>query len=164
LGVTLRGQGDLGGRRFPTGGAQFAAAVVAALLVVFIKPVAGPVVPPPGAPVRIQHCRQACSSSSCSPFALVYVVLNSATAKGTAGNSFLWAGDRLHGRGGCVCRRGRWSGGAFKPGCLRLGVATAGTSREWGQHLDPPGPPNFAGGAAAALLFNALDNGAGTGA
>jgi hypothetical protein len=44
-------------------------------------------------------------------FALVYVVLNVATAKETSGNSFLWAGDRVHGASGCIfCRQHfRWS-------------------------------------------------------
>ena len=36
-------------------------------------------------------------------FALCYVVLNVATAKGTSGNSHLWIGDRLHGAGRRVC-------------------------------------------------------------
>jgi aquaporin Z len=43
-------------------------------------------------------------------FALVYVVLNAATAK-DIGQFFLWAGNRVHGASGCIfCRQHfRWS-------------------------------------------------------
>jgi len=47
-------------------------------------------------------------------FALAYVVLNAATAKGTAGNSFLRIGDWIHGHDHGV-RLGPISGGAFNP-------------------------------------------------
>jgi glycerol uptake facilitator-like aquaporin len=68
-------------------------------------------------------------------FALVYVVLNVATAKGTSGNSFYWAGDWIHGAGGRVFRRQyfRWSVqpggrcGYFRYGAVFLGRTSGST-------------------------------------
>ena len=88
-------------------------------------------------------------------FALVYVVLNSATAKGTAGNSFYGLAIGFTVVVGAFAV-GPVSGGAFNP-AVALGVATAGIA-EW-MNIWIPLVADFAGGAAAALLFNALDMG-----
>ena len=153
LGVTLRGKATWA-EAIPYWGAQFAAAVVAALLVLFIKPVAGPVVPPPGAPVEYSIAAKLLVEFLFT-FALVYVVLNSATAKGTAGNSFYGLAIGFTVVVGAFAV-GPVSGGAFNP-AVALGVATAGIA-EW-VNIWIPLAADFAGGAAAALLFNALDMG-----
>ena len=88
-------------------------------------------------------------------FALVYVVLNSATAKGTAGNSFYGLAIGFTVVVGAFAV-GPVSGGAFNP-AVAVGVATAGIA-EW-MNIWIPLAADFAGGAAAALLFNALDMG-----
>ncbi len=88
-------------------------------------------------------------------FALVYVVLNSATAKGTANNSFYGLAIGFTVVVGAFAV-GPISGGAFNP-AVATGVTVMGLS---------PIPDiwillvaDFAGGAVAALLFNALDMG-----
>ena len=82
-------------------------------------------------------------------FALCYVVLNVATAKGTSGNSDLRTGDRFHGARRRVCGRRH----------LRRRVQSCGGRR---RHDDGPASmaniwiflvANFAGGAAAGVLF-----------
>jgi aquaporin Z len=154
LGVTLRGKATWP-EAVPYWGAQFAAAIVAALLVLFIKPeVAGPVTPPPGAPVEYSIAAKLLVEFLFT-FALVYVVLNSATAKGTAGNSFYGLAIGFTVVVGAFAV-GPVSGGAFNP-AVALGVATAGIAG-WGG-IWIPLIADFAGGAAAALLFNALDMG-----
>src|SRR5262249_13517340 len=88
-------------------------------------------------------------------FALVYVVLNAATAKGTAGNSFYGLAIGFTVATGAFAV-GPVSGGAFKPP-VALGAApgpSAGWSTTW-----IPLVADFAGGAAAAYLFTALDMG-----
>jgi aquaporin Z len=153
LGVTLRGKATWA-EAIPYWGAQFAAAIVAALLVLFIKPVAGPVTPPPGAPVEYSIAAKLLVEFLFT-FALVYVVLNSATAKGTAGNSFYGLAIGFTVVVGAFAV-GPVSGGAFNP-AVAVGAATAGLA-EW-LNIWIPLAADFAGGAAAALLFNALDMG-----
>jgi aquaporin Z len=155
LGVTLRGKATWA-EAIPYWGAQFAAAIVAALLVLFIKPtaIAGPVVPPPGAPVEYSIAAKLLVEFLFT-FALVYVVLNSATAKGTAGNSFYGLAIGFTVVVGAFAV-GPVSGGAFNP-AVALGVATAGIA-DW-INIWIPLAADFAGGAAAGLLFNALDMG-----
>ena len=89
-------------------------------------------------------------------FALVYVVLNSATAKGTAGNSFYGLAIGFTVVVGAFAV-GPVSGGAFNP-AVAVGVTTMGLvdrSRTSGFRSSA----DFAGGAAAGLLFNALNMG-----
>jgi aquaporin Z len=153
LGVTLRGKATWA-EAIPYWGAQFAAAVVAALAVLFIKgsahpaAVAGPASTVYSVPAKLLV-------EFLFTFALVYVVLNCATAKGTAGNSFYGLAIGFTVVVGAFAV-GPVSGGAFNP-AVALGVATAGIA-EW-VNIWIPLAADFAGGAAAALLFNALDMG-----
>ena len=152
LGVTLRGKATWA-EAIPYWGAQFAAAVVAALLVLFIK---GQRSRQPAAGRRNEYSIPAkLLVEFLFTFALVYVVLNSATAKGTAGNSFYGLAIGFTVVVGAFAV-GPVSGGAFNP-AVALGVATAGIA-EW-MNIWIPLVADFAGGAAAALLFNALDMG-----
>lgn len=87
-------------------------------------------------------------------FALVWVVLHVATAKGTAGNSFYGAAI-----GGTVMvgafSVGGISGGAFNP-AVAIGACTLGLI-SWGSlwiYL----VANFAGGAVAAFAFKAVNS------
>jgi aquaporin Z len=155
LGVTLRGKLTWA-EALPYWGAQFAAGVVAALLVLFIKgtATAGPVTPPPGAPVEYNILAKLLVEFLFT-FALVYVVLNSATAKGTAGNSFYGLAIGFTVVVGAFAV-GPVSGGAFNP-AVGLGVTVMGLKDVMGLGIFLVA--DFAGGAAAALLFNALDMG-----
>lgn len=88
-------------------------------------------------------------------FALVYVVLNTATARGTHGNSYfgLAIGSTVLVMAWAV---GGISGGAFNP-AVAIGITAMG--------LTAPADiwiflvADLAGGAVAALLFNSLDMG-----
>ena len=86
-------------------------------------PVAGPVTPPPGTPVEYTFAAKLLVEFLFT-FALVYVVLNSATAKGTAGNSFYGLAIGFTVVVGAFAV-GPVSGGAFNP-AVAVGVATAG--------------------------------------
>ena len=83
-------------------------------------------------------------------FALAWVVLNVATAKGTAGNSFYGLAIGMTVMTGAVAVGGV-SGGAFNP-AVGLGVFTMGleSARQLGVYL----VSDLAGGAVAALAFN----------
>lgn len=88
-------------------------------------------------------------------FALVFVVLNTATAKGTAGNSFygLAIGFTLMTGAFAV---GNISGGAFNP-AVAVGISAMGLaawSSIWVYWL-----AEFVAGAAAALLFKVVNQG-----
>lgn len=88
-------------------------------------------------------------------FALAYVILNVATARGTEGNSYFGfaIGFTVMVAAYSV---GSISGGAFNP-AVAVGVTVMGLSAPaniWIFFV-----ANFAGGAAAALVFNALDLG-----
>ena len=85
-------------------------------------------------------------------FALVYVVLNAATAKGTQGNSFYGLAIGFTVMTGAFAVGGI-SGGAFNP-AVAVGIAIMGLvepANVW-MHL----VADFAGGAAAAAVFRAL--------
>ena len=153
LGVTMRGKLSWA-EAFPYWGAQFAAGVVAALLVLFIKEGATPPATPGPAGTQYSVIAQLLVEFLFT-FALVYVVLNSATAKGTAGNSFYGLAIGFTVVVGAFAV-GPVSGGAFNP-AVALGVATAKIA-EW-TNIWIPLAADFAGGAAAALLFSALDMG-----
>jgi len=85
-------------------------------------------------------------------FALVYVVLNSATADGTSGNSFYGLAIGMTVMTGAFAV-GDISGGAFNP-AVAVGISVLGISswsNIWIYLL-----ANFAGGAVAALVFRAI--------
>jgi aquaporin Z len=129
--------------------AQLVAATIAALLVQFLKPDVATTVFPldPAAALLAEFL---------FTFALCYTVLNVATAPGNEGNSFY--GFAI---GGIVLvgayAVGNISGAAFNPavavGVVLLGLV--GVADLWIFLL-----ANFAGGAAAALVFNGLGMGA----
>jgi aquaporin Z len=86
-------------------------------------------------------------------FALVYVVLNVATAKGTLGNSFYGLAIGFTVMTGAFAVGGI-SGGAFNP-AVAIGAAVMGiikVTAVW-IHL----AADFAGGAVAALVFKSLN-------
>lgn len=89
-------------------------------------------------------------------FALVYVVLNVATARGNEGNSHYGLAIGFTVLAGAYSV-GAISGGAFNPavavGLIALGIAPLASI--WIYLV-----ANLAGGAAAALVFNVLDLGA----
>jgi aquaporin Z len=88
-------------------------------------------------------------------FALVYVILNVATAKGTAGNSFYGLAIGFTVMAGAFAV-GPVSGGAFNP-AVAVGASVMNIiswSSLWLYLV-----ADLAGGAAAALTFNALDLG-----
>jgi aquaporin Z len=153
LGVTLRGKATWA-QAIPYWVAQFAAAGVAALAVQFIKASAN-IEAVAGTPGTVYSIPAQLLVEFLFTFALVYVVLNSATAKGTAGNSFYGLAIGFTVVVGAFAV-GPVSGGAFNP-AVAVGVATAGIA-EW-VNIWIPLAADFAGGAAAALMFNALDMG-----
>jgi len=159
LGVTLRG-----GKTWPEAGfymvAQVLGGLLAALLVSYIKGqgVPDPSGPPPGhAPAGFSYPWHAqLLAEFLFTFALVYVVLNSATSKGTEGNSFYGLAIGFTVVVGAIAV-GSVSGGAFNP-AVTVGAATMGLK----PIADAPWialAGNFAGGAAAGFLFNALKMG-----
>ncbi|MGH9730786.1 MAG: MIP/aquaporin family protein [Candidatus Acidiferrales bacterium] len=88
-------------------------------------------------------------------FALVFVVLNTATAKGTAGNSFYGLAIGFTVMAGAYAVGGI-SGGVFNPG-VAVGISIMGLSA-WSSiwiYL----VANFAGGAVAAFAFKAVNPG-----
>jgi aquaporin Z len=153
LGVTLRGKSTWN-EAFQYWGAQFAAGIVAALLVLFIKATATPAATasPPGTEYSVIAKLLV---EFLFTFALVYVVLNAATAKGTAGNSFYGLAIGFTVMVGAFAV-GPVSGGAFNP-AVGLGVTIMRLTDVMGLVIFLIA--NFAGGAAAAYVFNALDMG-----
>jgi aquaporin Z len=86
-------------------------------------------------------------------FALVYVVLNVATAKGTSGNSFYGLAIGMTVMTGAFAVGGI-SGGAFNP-AVAVGISAMGISH-W-PNLWIYLVANFAGGAAAAIIFKLVN-------
>jgi len=86
-------------------------------------------------------------------FALCYVVLNVATAKGTSGNSFYGLAIGFTVLVG-ACAAGPISGGAFNP-AVAVGITIMGLSSLANIWIFLVG--NFAAGAAAALVFKFLN-------
>ncbi len=152
LGVTLRGKATWA-EAIPYMVAQVIGAVVAAGLVLFIKG-SGPAFEPPAKSGEYQMIAQAVGDFLFT-FALVYVVLNSATAKGTAGNSFYGLAIGFTVMTGAFAV-GPVSGGAFNP-AVGVGLFVMGLADV--TKLIIYLGADFLGGAAAALLFNALDMG-----
>ena len=86
-------------------------------------------------------------------FALVYVVLNTATADGTSGNSFYGLAIGMTVMTGAFAV-GDISGGAFNP-AVAFGISVLGISswsNIWIYLL-----ADFAAGVVAALVFNAIN-------
>lgn len=88
-------------------------------------------------------------------FALVFVVLNTATAKGTAGNSFYGLAIGFTVLAGAFAV-GNISGGAFNP-AVAVGISVMGLA-SW-PSIWIYFAAEFVGGAAAALLFKMMNPG-----
>lgn len=153
LGVTLRRKMTWA-EALPYMGAQVLGAVIAAGVVLFIKGSAPPFEPPAKGAGDYQLIAQAVGDFLFT-FALVYVVLNSATAKGTAGNSFYGLAIGFTVMTGAFAV-GPVSGGAFNP-AVGVGVTLMGLADV--TRLIIYLVADFLGGAAAALVFNTLDMG-----
>ena len=156
LGVTLRGKATWA-EAIPYMVAQIVGGLVAAGVVLFIKnAVIKAGTPAPAASTPTEYAVGAkLLVEFLFTFALVYVVLNSATAKGTANNSFYGLAIGFTVVVGAFAA-GPVSGGAFNP-AVAIGAATMGLG-DW-MSIWIPLAADFAGGAAAALLFNGLNMG-----
>jgi aquaporin Z len=145
LAVFLRGK--LEAKDFvPYWVAQLLAGVVAALIVTFLfggKPAGGPALHASVPSVVVEFL---------FTFALAWVVLNTATHKGTAGNSFYGAAIGMTVMTGAVAVGGV-SGGAFNP-AVGLGVFAMGleSAKQLGIYV----VSDLAGAAAAALAFRTV--------
>lgn len=152
LGVTLRGKCSWADA-IPYMVAQVIAAVVAGLLVTFVKGSTS-AAPPAGNP-NVYGIPAILLVEFLFTFALVYVVLNTATAKGTSGNSFYGLAI------GFTVMVGAFSVGAVSSGAFNPAVATGLVVMQLTDvsrlilHLIA----DFAGGAVAAILFNTFDLG-----
>ena len=126
--------------------AQLAAGVAAALVAVFL-------VGKSGMPMEIKKLPQAFVAEFLFTFALAYVVVNSATAKGTSGNSFYGLAIGMTVMVGAFSV-GAISGGAFNP-AVAVGIAVmklVNLSQIW-LHI----VADFAGGLVAGLTFKFLN-------
>jgi aquaporin Z len=106
--------------------------------------------------VRNQRCGAIHDLSGCGcgvfTFALVFVVLNTATAKGTAGNSFYGLAIGFTVLAGAFAV-GNISGGAFNP-AVAIGISVMGLAtwpRIWIYFV-----AEFVAGTAAALVFKTV--------
>jgi aquaporin Z len=144
LGVMLRGKATAS-EMVGYWAAQVAGALVATLVVALLKDGATPV-------ALVPDTVPALVAEFVFTFALVFVVLNVATAKGTAGNSYFGLAIGFTVLVGAYAVGGI-SGGAFNPavsaGLVVMGLLDVGSV--W-VHL----VAQLAAGAAAGLLFNAL--------
>lgn len=155
LGVTLRGKLSFADA-VPYWIAQFIGAVAAAAAVQFIKAsVTGDVPASPAVPAYSYSVAAKLLVEFLFTFALVYVVLNAATAKGTEGNSFYGLAIGFTVVVGAFAV-GPVSGGAFNP-AVAVGAAVMGLG-DWA-NIWIPLAADFLGGAAAAILFSSLDMG-----
>ncbi len=130
----------------PYWAAQILGAVIAALVVGFLRPDAAPVAMSP-------HVGPALAAEFLFTFALAYVVLNVATAKATAGNSYfgLAIGFTVMVAAFAI---GDVSGGAFNP-AVAVGASILGMfawSSLWIYLV-----ANLLGGAAAAAVFRIVN-------
>ena len=145
LAVYVRGRMPLSDV-FPYMIAQFLGALAAALLVTYLK--GGGATPGPALDVT-----RSLIVEFLFTFALAYVVLNVATSKATAGNSFYGLAIGFTVVVGAFAV-GAISGGAFNP-AVAAGITLMGLTRPgdlW-IHL----AADFAGGLVAALAFRALN-------
>jgi aquaporin Z len=125
--------------------AQILGAVAAAAVMLFLKQ--------PGKPMENFDVAKALVAEFLYTFALCYVVLNVATAKGTSGNSFYGLAIGFTVLIGAYAVGGI-SGGAFNP-AVAVGITIMGLSAVaniWVFLV-----ANFAGGAAAAFVFKAIN-------
>ena len=118
LGVLIRGKVN-GADVVPYMVAQLTGAMIAALAVIFLR--AGVAVTP-----ITPHVGPALLAEFLFTFALVYVVLNTATAEGTSGNSFYGLAIGMTVMTGAFAV-GDISGGAFNP-AVALGICLLGIS------------------------------------
>jgi aquaporin Z len=126
--------------------AQVAGAALAAVAVKFLRSGAAPTPMSPAV-------GPALLAEFLFTFALVYVVINVATAKGTTGNSFYGLAIGMTVLAGAFAV-GDISGGAFNP-AVAVGISILNLSA-WSNiwiYL----VANFAGGAAAAMVFKMLN-------
>jgi aquaporin Z len=126
--------------------AQFAAAAAAALAIKFLRAAIDvtPIAPKIGPALLAEFL---------FTFALVYVVLNAATAEGTSGNSFYGLAIGMTVMTGAFAV-GDISGGAFNP-AVALGISLLGIS-DWANiwiYL----VANFAAAVIAAIVFNMIN-------
>lgn len=129
--------------------AQFAGGIVAAVIACYLfgKEGTGDCVVTPGGTIK------ALAAEIIGTFALAYVILNVATTKGTAGNSFYGiaiAGTVL----AMASTVGSFSGGAFNP-AVGVGLSIQKTfcwQQIWIYFVGP-----LAGGALAAIVFNYIN-------
>lgn len=147
LAAWMRGKaatGEVG----PYWAAQIVAALLAALIVNYFK---GDVVVTPSEPDVVA----ALLAEFIFTFALCYVVLNAATARGTEGNSFYGFAIGFTVTVGAFAVGGI-SGGAFNP-AVAVGITAMGLSAVGNIWIFLVA--NLLGGAVAALVFNALGMG-----
>jgi aquaporin Z len=145
LAVWVRGRIDSKDAGFYIG-SQVLAGIVAALIVMFLK--GGGETKPLDPPIL-----RSLVAEFLFTFALAYVVLNVATAKGTANNSFYGLAIGFTVLTGAYAVGGI-SGGAFNP-AVAVGITTMGIAKVsaiWIYLL-----ADFAGGAVAGLVFKALN-------
>ncbi|PYK11009.1 MAG: porin [Verrucomicrobia bacterium] len=146
VGVLIRGKVNAGDVA-PYMVAQLAGAAIAAIVVTkFLR--AGVAVPP-----ITPHVGPALLAEYLFTFALVYVVLNAATAEGTSGNSFYGLAIGMTVMTGAFAV-GDISGGAFNP-AVALGICILGIS-SWGKiwiYL----LANFAAAVFAAVIFQLIN-------
>ena len=145
LGVLIRGKVN-GADVVPYMVAQLAGAMIAALAVKFLR--AGVAVTP-----ITPHVGPALLAEFLFTFALVYVVLNAATAEGTSGNSFYGLAIGMTVMTGAFAV-GDISGGAFNP-AVALGICVLGIS-SWG-NLWIYLLANFAAAVVAAVIFQLIN-------
>jgi aquaporin Z len=126
--------------------AQAVAAVIAGFIVLFIKG------NPDVTPITLNVVK-ALIAEFIFTFALCYVVLNTATSKDTAGNSYYGLAIGFTVLAGAYAV-GAVSGGAFNP-AVAIGITVMGLSAVTNIWIFLVA--NFVGGAAAALVFNALN-------
>ena len=148
LAMMIRGKATLK-EAVPYWAAQFAGAIVAALIACYLFEKEGTgncVVPPDGT-------LKALAAEIIGTFALAYVVLNVATTSGTKGNSFY--GLAIAGTVFAMAVTiGNFSGGAFNP-AVGVGLSIQKTfcwEQVWLYFVGP-----LAGGALAALVFNYIN-------
>ena len=125
---------------------QILGAVVAATVVKFLR--AGIVVVPATPKVG-----PAFVAEFLFTFALIYVVLNAATAEGTSGNSFYGLAIGMTVMTGAFAV-GDISGGAFNP-AVAVGISVLGLA-SW-ENIWIYLVANFAAGAVAAVVFNLIN-------
>src|SRR6266404_4102335 len=130
----------------PYWGAQVLAGIVAALVAVFL-------VGKSGSPLEIKSLPEVFVAEFLFTFALAYVVLNAATAKATAGNSFYGLAIGMTVMTGAFAVGGI-SGGAFNP-AVAVGISVLGIS-SW-SNLWIYLLANFAAAAVAAVVFNLIN-------